>query len=199
MDAFKEAYKFTIKYEGGYVNDPSDYGGETIYGVSRVYWPRWPGWAIVDRAKRESNFPKSLYNNDELHDMVAAFYKEQFWDKLNCDELAKGSVEVAAEAFDAGVNMGIGRAAKFVQTALNIFNRNTKNYRDIAVDGDIGPTTIRTYKTFLQNNDPLLILKSQLLQRGAFYIRRVSTNATQERFIRGWLNRLVIDKIHDLD
>lgn len=40
-----------IEFEGGWVNDPDDPGGETVIGVCRKYWPKFSGWPIVDSLK----------------------------------------------------------------------------------------------------------------------------------------------------
>ena len=194
MDSFEKAFRFTIKHEGGYANDPSDYGGETIFGISRVHWPNWAGWKVVDTAKKKPGFPESLYGNRDLDQEVMKFYKKHFWDPNKCDVLAEGSLDVAAEVFDTSVNMGISRGAKFLQFALNVFNRDQKNYRDLKVDGKIGPATIGAFRQFLKHDNPSLLMKAQLLQRGSFYVNLALAKSSQERFIRGWLNRLVIDK-----
>jgi lysozyme family protein len=50
--SFSETYENVTKmFEGGYVDDPSDSGGETIFGVSRASFPNWPQWARVDAFK----------------------------------------------------------------------------------------------------------------------------------------------------
>ena len=36
---FEKAFKYVIYNEGGYVNDPSDLGGETKYGISKRSYP----------------------------------------------------------------------------------------------------------------------------------------------------------------
>ena len=41
----------TLETEGGYVNDPSDSGGETYCGIARNSNPKWEGWKIVDAHK----------------------------------------------------------------------------------------------------------------------------------------------------
>ena len=38
---FEKAHEFTAKWEGGYVNHPSDPGGETNLGVTRKVWEAW--------------------------------------------------------------------------------------------------------------------------------------------------------------
>jgi lysozyme family protein len=39
MDNFNKAMEFILKWEGGYVNDPKDPGGETNFGISKKGWP----------------------------------------------------------------------------------------------------------------------------------------------------------------
>lgn len=38
---FRKAHEFTARWEGGYVNHPSDKGGETNLGVTRRVWEGW--------------------------------------------------------------------------------------------------------------------------------------------------------------
>ena len=38
MANFEEAYKKTSDFEGGYVNDEDDAGGETYRGIARNFW-----------------------------------------------------------------------------------------------------------------------------------------------------------------
>lgn len=38
-DKFREVMKFVLKWEGGYVNNPADPGGETKYGISKRSHP----------------------------------------------------------------------------------------------------------------------------------------------------------------
>ena len=48
---FEIAYKISMKLEGYYSNSLNDKGGETVNGISRVYFPEWAGWKIVDELK----------------------------------------------------------------------------------------------------------------------------------------------------
>lgn len=89
MDAnFKLAMAFTGKWEGGYVNDPADPGGETKYGISKRSYPD------IDI--------KSL-TIEEAHQI---YYKD-FWLASGADKLDK---DLAIAYFDACVNCGTGRA-----------------------------------------------------------------------------------------
>ena len=56
MADFMKAYLKMAPVEGLYSNDPDDPGGETVYGVARVFWPKWSGWSIVDAAKKQPGF-----------------------------------------------------------------------------------------------------------------------------------------------
>lgn len=95
--------------EGGYVNDPVDPGGETKYGISKRSYPD------VDI--------KNL-----TWDKAAAIYKRDYWDAVRGDDLPSG---VDLVAFDAAVNSGVSRGAKWLQKAVGVTQ-----------DGRIGPVTI---------------------------------------------------------
>jgi len=81
-----------LKYEGGYVNDPHDPGGETNYGIT----------VAVARA--------CGYHGD-MHaipmDLVRSIYRKNYWDVVNGDGLPAG---LDLCVFDYAVNSGPGRA-----------------------------------------------------------------------------------------
>jgi len=110
MADFKKAITKVLKSEGGYANDPDDLGGETYKGISRKNWPEWEGWKIVDREKKNKNFPKSLDSLVFLIDEVLKFYKVNFWDKVWGDKINKQLV--AEMLFDSAVNEGVSPAIK---------------------------------------------------------------------------------------
>lgn len=70
---------------------------------------------------------------------MKAFYKENYWDKFLGDEI--NSQEIADEIFDTSVNMGVERAVKFLQKALNYLNRDELLYLNLVVDGSIENNT----------------------------------------------------------
>ncbi len=94
MADFNKAIEKTLVNEGGYVNDPSDRGGETNYGIS-----------------------KRSYPNVDIQNLTVAdakeIYKRDYWDRLRADEI--GSQQVAFELFDTAVNMGVRTASKLIQ------------------------------------------------------------------------------------
>jgi len=113
MSNFDKAFDLLIGNEGGYVNNPSDPGGETNWGITRA--------VAVDNGYTGSmkSMPKET---------AKQIYKKMYWDKLQCDQL--GFV-VAFQLFDAGVNHGNSQAVKFLQRALSVVD-----------DGVIGTKTI---------------------------------------------------------
>lgn len=192
MAKYEEAYKITKAYEGGYVNDPVDFGGETFKGVSRRYYPKWLGWAVIDRAKTAGNFPDGLKNIAVLDELVQDFYLTEFWDKVSGTLIS--SQEVANEIFDTAVNMGVKRASIFLQQALNAFNNGGKRYQDVSEDGVISNSTLSALDSYLSQLPARHILKAMNCMQGCHYLERMRTNPSQEKYVVGWFNRVSIDK-----
>ena len=191
VDTFKKAFEKTMVHEGGYSFDELDPGGETYLGISRVYWPSWEGWPIIDKAM-ESGRP--LSSCIELPPMARNFYRANFWNRFKGDDVAALSPSVAMEMFDTAVNLGVHKASKYLQGALNLLNRNGKSYPDMVVDGVIGPTTIRMLNLYLSQNpgkdgkEKLLLNVMNVLQ-GIHYVKQMRRYPEKERF-RGWFARV---------
>ena len=118
MAEFKIAYNRTKPFEGGYVNDPVDLGGETYKGIARKPNPKWGGWEIVDFHKSLPNFPRNLESNQKLQDMIPGFYKKYYWDVFWGDRL--NSQPIANEIYDQCVNLGANRAVKIAQRSAGL-------------------------------------------------------------------------------
>ena len=99
MSNFAKALEVVLHHEGGYVNHPSDPGGETIYGISRRSHPDvWAkGRPTLEDAKR-------IYHRD-------------YWLPIKADAMP---FPVALMVFDAAVNAGNRRAAILLQRALRV-------------------------------------------------------------------------------
>jgi lysozyme family protein len=188
MANFDEAYSITYKHEGGYSMDKDDVGGETYKGIARRYHPSWGGWSVIDLLKTKPNFPQSAYDHGPLNDAVKKFYKEKYWDINLLDYLS--SQEVANEMFDTGVNMGTHRAAKFLQQALNLLNKNGKLYADIVVDGKIGRNTLKAFNACINYRGDEYLYKILNILQGNHYLEYMSKSPTQEKFAYGWLKRV---------
>ncbi len=94
---FDDAFDRLIGHEGGYVNDPSDPGGETNWGISKRSYPD------VDI--------KALTRDD-----AKAIYRRDFWDRVGGD-VYDG---VAFQAFDFAVNSGIETAVRYLQRSIGV-------------------------------------------------------------------------------
>jgi len=188
MADYDVAFDITLAHEGGYDNDPDDAGGETYKGVARKYYPTWAGWAIIDAAKEEPNFPDSLKGNIVLDSMIREFYRINYWNRFDGDGLSEQLL--ANELFDTGVNMGVSRAVEFLQKALNVLNRNGKLYDDIGEDGKFGNDTITALSAYLSTDSVNLLLKIMNVLQGMHYVNYMTKNPTQEKYARGWFARV---------
>jgi lysozyme family protein len=192
MADFDIAYGETEIREGGYVNDPVDRGGETHRGVARRFHPDWEGWKIVDKYKKDfpEDFTRRINEDQKLIELSKALYRKNYWEPIRGDDIP--NQHVANKVFDTGVNQGVATSVRYLQDGLNLLNRNEKNYPDIEVDGKFGDQTIKTLNALLDLEDgqPDYLLKVLNVLQAAFYIDIMRRNPSQQRFARGWLNRV---------
>ena len=165
-----------IEVEGGYVNDRSDSGGETNFGVTAEVAERY-GYAGSMR-----DMPRRV---------AFDIYSARYWDKVRADDLLSLSPAVCEEIFDTGVNMGTGRAGKFLQRCLNVLNKQGSLYRDLTVDGGVGPATIKALRAYLGSRDEQTLVKALNCMQGAKYIELAERREKDERFVYGWLKNRV--------
>jgi len=191
MSYFWDAYAITMSHEGGYSFDEDDVGGETYKGISRVYNPSWIGWDHIDYVRSNFDFPKCLEFSETLQEDVKRYYKERYFDPYCGDDMPK---MLALEMFDTSVNMGVGRAVKFMQIGLNVLNRNGELYPDMVVDGGYGSTTHKYLYTYLQTDSEELLCKIINILQGNHYIEYMTKSPKQEKYARGWFNRVDIRK-----
>ena len=164
--------------EGGYSNDPKDRGGETYLGISRVYFPKWEGWKIVDEHKPLKRYEVIIDGN--LEDMVTKFYETNFYEPSKA-ELIRDPL-IAAHVFSHAVNGGKVTVAKMLQRAINkTFNSG------LAVDGKIGPKTLQIVNGNVRNNS---LRDNMATERRKFYYDIVKRKPQNQKFLKGWLNRI---------
>lgn len=167
----------TIGKEGRYSDNPKDRGGPTIWGITEQT-ARAYGYAGAMKA-----MPRET---------AAEIYKARYFTGPRIDLIHAHSPAVAAEIFDTGVNMGPPVAIGFFQRALNVLNREGRDYGDVAADGRLGPVTAQAFATYLAKRgaegERRMLIALNALQ-GARYIALAEQNATQEEFLYGWLDR----------
>lgn len=103
MDDFEKMLKFVLKYEGGYVNDPHDLGGETNKGIThRTY-------NAYRKARGLSAQSVKLISNEEVKEI----YRKNYYEASGAHNIK--SRKLAMLVFDTAVNMGVGRAKGFLK------------------------------------------------------------------------------------
>lgn len=143
--------------EGGFSDDPRDPGGMTNLGVTRTVWQEWVGHPVSEKEMRELTPAK-----------VAPLYKAKYWDKVKGDDLPSG---VDYAVFDAAVNSGPGRAAKWLQACVGV-----------EVDGGIGPKTLAA----VAKADKAALLSDYAKRRLSF----LTELPTWDTFKGGWTRRV---------
>lgn len=169
-----------IDREGGYVDNPSDKGGPTCFGITEA----------VARANGYTGTMRQLPRSEAV-----SIYRRLYWLRPRLDEIETRSGRLAAELFDTGVNMGPAVAVTFLQRALTALNRNASDYCDLTPDGRIGPVTLAALDAFLKvrgrtSGETVLLRALEALQ-GERYLRLAERRPANEAFLYGWLaNRM---------
>lgn len=97
MANFDIAFKKVIVFEGGYINDKNDSGGETKFGISKISYPN-------------INIRELTLNN------AKEIYKENYWNKINGNEIK--NQDIANNIFDCAVNCGVYVGSVLIQKVL---------------------------------------------------------------------------------
>jgi lysozyme family protein len=179
MALFDEAFEHLIGVEGRYSCHPSDPGGATCWGVT----------AKVARANGYTGPMDTM-----PIEAAKAIYKRLYWDALSLDGIGALSPHLATELFDSGVNCGPGLAAKWLQTALNAFNRRGRDYPEIPVDGQAGQKTVAAVaalKRVRGDGGMRVLFRAVDSQQGAHYIAITKANEALEDFAYGWFDNRI--------
>jgi lysozyme family protein len=154
---YATALQAVLVHEGGYVNNPKDPGGMTNLGCTKTVWEEHCGHPVDEKAMR------ALTPVD-----VAPLYKNKYWDKVQGDELPSG---VDYVVFDAAINSGPGRAAKWLQSCVGA-----------TVDGAIGRGTLQA----VNSKDAKQLINDYCAHR-LEYLKALPTWGT---FGKGWERRV---------
>ncbi len=165
MAQIEKLVPFIKRWEGGFVNDPFDYGGATNMGVTiatyRAYcrkkgYPR----PTIERLKNIST--------KEWTEIL----KTMYWNKWRADEIQSQSVaNILVDWVWASGIWGI----KIPQAVLGVKR-----------DGIVGKITLGAVNA----QDPRAFFEKIKEERKEFVYGIVRKRPEQRRFIRGWLNRI---------
>lgn len=177
---------FILRWEGGFVNDPTDRGGATNKGVTISTWRQVgydkDGDGDIDVADLK------LLTNEDVRDRVLV---PHYWNRWKADTIHDQKVAniLVDWVWASGVH-GI----KIPQRLLGV-----------KADGIVGPKTIEAVNfadpksLFLAIYDERVKFINDIVERSVLeYERKIGRKATenellkytQKRFRKGWLNRL---------
>jgi len=178
MADFQVALKELLSIEGGYANNSSDAGGETVFGIARKFNPTWLGWSLVEAVKAQHqnlvDLNAALLADTQVQLALTSFYKSKFW---NFDKVA--SQLVANKMFEMEVNFGTGTAVKILQQGL------VRLGHSLTIDGSLGSSTL----ALLTNENEPDTLHALRAYSALYRVHRVLAEPNQMEFIEGWLWR----------
>lgn len=162
MSSFETALAFTLKSEGGYVDNPADSGGATNQGITQH---TYDGYRDSLKLPRRSVLEIEAA---EVHDI----YLEMYWAPAHCDGLSSA---LACAHFDWAVNHGVTGAIKTMQQAC-----------EVTPDGVWGVHT----QTAVSALDTGGLWKAYNWIRLTWYDSRVQSDPSQAVFLAGWKARV---------
>lgn len=143
--------------EGGYVNDPRDRGGCTNRGITRATLERWRHASVT------------CADVQALTELEARqIYRAWYWNGVQGDALTAG---VDLMTFDAAVNSGVPRSARWLQQAVGVED-----------DGAIGPVTLAAVRAA-----PAATLIVDLYDARMAFLR---ASPSWVDYGKGWKNRV---------
>lgn len=167
MSDFEQAIQFVLRWEGGYVNHPSDPGGATNHGISIRFLQRGSIFLDLDRdGDMDANDIRLLSRGQAVE-----LYRQNFWVPIRGYDLP-GNVAVAV--MDTAVNMGVSVGAKFLQRVVGTTD-----------DGMIGPITLAALGRYIQRNGAGELVVNYLTRR----MKRYTELSTFGTFGTGWTRR----------
>lgn len=159
---YETALPFILRWEGGFVDNRADRGGRTNRGITQKVYDAWRVQKGVE--------PRDVKLLEEAE--MRAIYHDNYWMPSSCNVL---EAPLDLVQFDTAVNMGVGRAVRFLQTAVGC-----------GVDGAFGPGTRKALETCDQGS----MVATYCDAREAFYRRLSANDPSQQIFLKGWMNRL---------
>ncbi len=163
-----------LRREGGYVNDPSDPGGPTNFGITIHTL------SAVRGHKATASEVKAL-----TRDEAEQIYRTQYYIKPKINLLPE---DLQPSVFDMYVNAGT-RSVKILQETLNKFGE------DLTVDGSIGPQTI-TAADEIDSIAGHYLVDAYGIERREYYYRLADRRPATRKYAKtqkggkgGWINR----------
>ncbi len=165
MDAFNTALTFTMREEGGFVDNPNDHGKATNHGITQKTY---------DQYRTSLALPLQTVRWITVKE-VDDIYSQMYWSTAHCQDMP---LELAVCHFDWAVNHGPSGAIRTLQQSL-----------DVDVDGVYGPITHQAMLDAVEETQEDLI-DEYLQQRLDWYKEDARKDPSQREFERSWIGRV---------
>ncbi len=165
MTAFEQAFAIVVGHEG-------------CYGVERADPGDWTGGAIGKGQLRGTKFGISAAAYPDLDiagltlEQAGDIYRRDYWNRIAGDALPR---PLALLVFDAAVNNGSERAARWLQAAAGV-----------VPDGSVGPATLAAVAAYVAGRSEATLCAEFQAQRMVF----MAALPTWRSFGMGWARRL---------
>jgi lysozyme family protein len=161
MDEVEKLISKVIDREGGFVNDPSDHGGATNFGIT------------IGTLSAFLGRPASVQEVKDMSELTARkIYRQNYFRGIDAVTDAR-SLEFL---FDYAVNAGTGKAVKALQSVIGAVE-----------DGDFGPNSKKKLEEF---GDQSKLYWPLVCYRFDHYMRIMGNDSSQTKFANGWANRM---------
>lgn len=158
---------FILRWEGGFVNDPVDKGGATNMGVTIGTW-RSVGYDKDGDGDIDVDDLRILTREDVIERVLRPHY----WNRWRADEIHNQSVaNILVDWVWASGAHGIRRPQRIL---------------GVTADGIVGPKTLAAVNSM----DPMELHFRIKNDRIKFIDEICQRDPSQERFRKGWLNRI---------
>jgi lysozyme family protein len=153
-------------------------------------------WGVTEPVAREEGYKGAM--KDLPRDTAEIIYLRKYFVRPRFDQVLLRSRALAAELFEIEVNLPPGKAATFLQRALNGLNDpdgdGNVNYPQLVPDGDLGEKSFIALDAFLalrktKGEHCLLALINS--QQAVYYLERTEARPQNKAFLFGWImNRI---------
>lgn len=154
-----------VQREGGFVNNPNDYGGATKYGITIATLAAWRGRPVTVEDVRNLSVAEA-----------AAIYEKRYILDPGLDTVLDAKLRELL--VDFGVLSGPKRAVEGLQKALK--------FSPVDCDGLFGPKSRAALKASINIEALYYRVKCERLEQ----LLRLCANPSQAVFAAGWANRL---------
>ena len=170
MASFDLFLPMLLRFEGGYVDDPDDPGGETNKGITMRTFQHC-AHPLLGVEPTSENL-KALTDGQ-----AGIIYRALYWDKMNGDAFALQ--ELANIVCDFYVNAGT-TATALLQRIMNGMGAH------VVVDGVLGPGSLQALAALPAGD----VYGRYKQERIAYYERLAAARPALAKFLNGWLQRV---------